>query len=117
MSKYRLSQLTGISQSSIGKIIAKESLPTMPTVEKICDALGVTMAQFFAGMDVPVSLSESQQEVLNIWNNLDEKELLPKVEKIVEKIKEDYEQIKSQVINHELEYLDDIVYGTITESV
>ena len=68
MSKYRL------SQSSIGKIIAKESLPTMPTVEKICDALGVTMAQFFAGMDVPVSLSESQQEVLNIWNNLDEKE-------------------------------------------
>ena len=57
-----------------GKIIAKESLPTMPTVEKICDALGVTMAQFFAGMDVPVSLSESQQEVLNIWNNLDEKE-------------------------------------------
>lgn len=74
MSKYRLSQLTGISQSSIGKIIAKESLPTMPTVEKICDALGVTMAQFFAGMDVPVSLSESQQEVLNIWNNLDEKE-------------------------------------------
>ena len=69
MSKYRLSQLTGISQSSIGKIIAKESLPTMPTVEKICDALGVTMAQFF-----PVSLSESQQEVLNIWNNLDEKE-------------------------------------------
>ena len=27
-----------------------------------------------AGMDVPVSLSESQQEVLNIWNNLDEKE-------------------------------------------
>lgn len=74
MSKYRLSQLTGISQSSIGKIIAKESLPTMPTVEKICDALGVTMAQFFAGMDVLVSLSESQQEVLNIWNNLDEKE-------------------------------------------
>ena len=46
MSKYRLSQLSGISQSSIGKIIAKESLPTMPTVEKICDALGVTMAQF-----------------------------------------------------------------------
>ena len=32
------------------------------------------MAQFCAGMDVPVSLSESQQEVLNIWNNLDEKE-------------------------------------------
>ena len=72
MSKYRLAQLTGISQTV--SFIAKESLPTMPTVEKICDALGVTMAQFFAGMDVPVSLSESQQEVLNIWNNLDEKE-------------------------------------------
>ncbi len=52
-----------------------------------------------------------------IIDNLEEKELLPKVEKIVEKIKEDYEQIKSQVINHELKYLDDIVYGTLKESV
>ena len=52
-----------------------------------------------------------------IIDNLEEKELLPKVEKIVEKIKEDYEQIKSQVINHELNYLDDIVYGTLKESV
>ena len=43
-----------------------------------------------------------------IIDNLDEKELLPKVEKIVEKIKEDYEQIKSQVINHELEYIDEV---------
>ena len=52
-----------------------------------------------------------------IIDNLEEKELLPKVEKIVEKIKEDYEQIKSQVINHELKYLDDIDYGTLKESV
>ena len=49
MSKYRLSQLTGISQSSIGKIIAKESLPTMPTVEKICDARGSNNGSVLCG--------------------------------------------------------------------
>ena len=74
MSKYRLAQITGISQSSIGKIIAKESLPSMPTLEKICDALGVTMAQFFDEKHVPINLTKSQQEVLKIWDSLDEKE-------------------------------------------
>ena len=68
MSKYRLSQLTGISQSSIGKIIAKESLQTMPTVEKICDALGVTMAQFFAGKDVPAPFLFLHLHVLQYQN-------------------------------------------------
>ena len=66
MSKYRLSQLTGISQSSIGKIIAKESLPTMPTVEKICDALGVTMAQFFAG----ITSLDNSENMANFFQNL-----------------------------------------------
>ena len=56
MSKYRLSQLTGISQSSIGKIIAKESLPTMPTVEKICDALSNPLSFYFLGTSAGIFL-------------------------------------------------------------
>lgn len=74
ISKYRLAQMTGISQSSIGKIISKDSLPTILTLEKICDALGVTMAQFFSEQESPVYLSEEQGEVLKIWDGLDEKE-------------------------------------------
>ena len=35
ISKYRLSQLSGISQSSLGRIMAQENLPSLITLEKI----------------------------------------------------------------------------------
>ena len=47
ISKYRLSQLSGISQSSLGRIMAQENLPSLITLEKICIALGVTYRSFF----------------------------------------------------------------------
>ena len=34
ISKYRLSQLSGISQSSLGRIMAQENLPSLITLEK-----------------------------------------------------------------------------------
>lgn len=69
VSKYRLSQLSGISQSSLGRIIAKESLPSLITLEKICKALDVTLSQFFREEN-PKDMTESQIEVLEIWNHL-----------------------------------------------
>ena len=39
ISKYRLSQLSGIPQSSLGRIMAQENLPSLITLEKICTAL------------------------------------------------------------------------------
>ena len=35
ISKYRLSQLSGISQSSLSRIMTQESLPSLITLEKI----------------------------------------------------------------------------------
>ena len=69
ISRYRLSQLSGISQSSLGRIIAKESLPSLITLEKICTALDVTLSQFFR-KENPGDSTENQSEVLEIWNNL-----------------------------------------------
>ena len=69
ISKYRLSQLSGISQSSLGRIMAQESLPSLITLEKICTALGVTLSQFFQEEN-PVVLTDKQKEILKIWNDL-----------------------------------------------
>ena len=69
ISKYRLSQLSGISQSSLGRIMAQENLPSLITLEKICTALGVTLLQFFQEGNSE-NLTEKQKEVLRIWNNL-----------------------------------------------
>ena len=67
ISKYRLSQLSGISQSSLGRIMAQENLPSLITLEKICAALGVTLSQFFQEGNSE-NLTEKQKEVLRIWN-------------------------------------------------
>ena len=69
ISKYRLSQLSGISQSSLGRSMAQENLPSLITLEKICTALGVTLSQFFQEDNLE-NLTEKQKEVLGIWNNL-----------------------------------------------
>ena len=74
ISRYRLSQLTGMSQTALGKIVSKESIPTIPTIEKICDAFGITLAQFFAEDGGRLNLTEDQNEILEIWDNLESKE-------------------------------------------
>ena len=43
--------------------------PKMPSYEKICAALGVTLSQFFQEGNSE-NLTEKQKEVLGIWNNL-----------------------------------------------
>lgn len=69
VSKYRLSQLSGISQSSLGRIMSGESLPSVITLEKICIALDVTLSQFFREENKE-DLTAPQKEILEIWGNL-----------------------------------------------
>ena len=69
ISRYRLSQLT-----ALGKIVSKESIPTIPTIEKICDAFGITLAQFFTKDGIRPDLSAGQLELVETWEYLDDKE-------------------------------------------
>jgi hypothetical protein len=50
-----------------------------------------------------------------IIDNLVDKELLPKVEKIVNTITKNFEEIKNHVQNNEIKYLDNIVYSVLQE--
>ena len=50
--------------------MTQESLPSLITLEKICE---VTLSQFFREEN-PVDLTESQKEILKIWDNLSTKE-------------------------------------------
>lgn len=50
-----------------------------------------------------------------IIDNLVDKELLPKVEKIVNAITKNFEEIKNHVQNNEIKYLDNIVYSILQE--
>ena len=72
--KYRLAQLTGITQTALGNILNQKSMPTMANLERICDAFEVTIAQFFSEDGRRLNLTDEQKEILEIWDGLDEKE-------------------------------------------
>ncbi len=73
ISKYRLSQLTGISQSAFSKMARQQSTLSMETIQRICQAFGITMAQFFSDSGEYPDLTGQQRELLHFWSLLDEK--------------------------------------------
>lgn len=71
ISRYRLAQLSGIAQSSISTLLNRRSVPTIQTLEKICEGLGMTLSQFFAGDEELPDLTEEQEQLLKDWNSMD----------------------------------------------
>lgn len=72
ISRYRLAQKSGIAQSSISTLLNRKSIPTIQTLEKICDGLDITLAQFFAGDEELPDLTEDQKQLISDWNTMDE---------------------------------------------
>lgn len=73
-SRYKLSQESGLEQSTISNLLNRKSLPNLLTLSKICDGFGITLSQFFQEEDKIVNLSEEQKEVLDVWLSLTEEE-------------------------------------------
>lgn len=68
--EYQLAERSGLPQSTISSWYRKNMVPTVPSLEKICQAFGITLSQLFAEGDVPVALTESQRTLLEQWNKL-----------------------------------------------
>lgn len=68
-SVYRLCKVTGLAQSTLSHIFHKDSEPTLSTLETICKAFGITLAEFFSdGAFVP--LTKEQRGLLDKWAGL-----------------------------------------------
>lgn len=74
ISKYRLSKLTGISQSALSKMSKKQSTLSLITLEKICAAFGISLAQFFSDEGCYPDLTEEQKHLLEEWSTLEPKQ-------------------------------------------
>ncbi len=73
MSKYRLSQITGISQSAFSKMARQQSSLSLETIQRICDAFGISLAQFFSESEEYPDLTAQQRLLIQYWTLLDEK--------------------------------------------
>ena len=70
--EYQLAERSGLPQSTISSWYRKNMVPTIPSLEKICMAFGIT--QLFAEEDSPVSLTDSQRKLLERWSRLSEEQ-------------------------------------------
>lgn len=70
--EYQLSEHSGLPQSTISSWYRKNLIPTIPSLEKICSAFGITLSQLFAEENTAVSLTASQKKLLDRWNRLSE---------------------------------------------
>ena len=70
--EYQLAEKSGLPQSTISSWYRKNMIPTVPSLEKICNAYGITLSQLFAEEDTLVSLTPSQQKLIEAWTKLNE---------------------------------------------
>lgn len=54
MSIYRLAREAKVSQSFLSAIEAGQKVPTVTTLQKICEALGISLAEFFTDKPIQV---------------------------------------------------------------
>lgn len=69
--EYQLAEKSGLTQSTISSWYRKNMLPSIPSLEKICDAFDISLSQFFLEIgNQPVLLNEKQQNLLNAASKL-----------------------------------------------
>lgn len=82
MTIYRLSKLSGVSESTLRNMFKRGSDPSVKTLELLCEALGVTLAEFFMEEDMELySLKKDEQEIIIAYRTRDyrEKDLIKRV--------------------------------------
>ena len=68
--EYQLSERSGLPQSTISSWYRKNMLPSIASLDKIAQAYGLTLSQFFAE-DENIVASDEEKQLLREWNKLD----------------------------------------------
>ncbi len=73
--EYQLAEKSELPQSTISSWYRKNQIPTIPSMEKICKAFGITLAQFFTDDNSEITqLTKAQSDLLHEWNRLNNRQ-------------------------------------------
>ncbi len=61
--EYEMAERAGMTQSTISSWYKKNMLPSIPSLEKICKAFGLTLSEFFLEQEKGATLSLTDQQV------------------------------------------------------
>ena len=72
---YRLAKEADIPYSTLNNMVNRTNIPTIPTLQKLCDAFGITLSQFFLEeTGTVVLINERQSKLLHHASKLDPKQ-------------------------------------------
>ena len=65
----KLAKASGLSESTIANIFKRNTVPSVSTLEQICNGFGTTLSQFFAEGDM-VEMTPDLKDLFDNWRNL-----------------------------------------------
>ena len=69
--EYQLAENSGLTQSTISSWYRKNLIPSITSLERICEAFGISLSQFFKDDTTSFTeITQSQQETLKRWSKL-----------------------------------------------
>lgn len=71
-SYYDLANESGLTQSTISSLLNRNNPPKVETLQCICEAFGITLAQFFLEDETIEILSQKEKNLVNLFRNLPE---------------------------------------------
>ena len=69
-SMYELAQEAGITQSTLTSIMKRGNPPKIETLESICEAFGITLAQFFLEDEELEVLGKNEKELISLFRRI-----------------------------------------------
>lgn len=64
MSVYRLAELSGLNQSTLANTFSRGTVPSIKNLECMCEAMDISMAQFFSEDSINIALTESEAQFI-----------------------------------------------------
>ena len=68
-SAYKLAKQSGLSEATIGNLIRRNTVPSIPTVEAVCNGFGISLSQFFSEGDT-IEVPSEYKPLIDCWSAL-----------------------------------------------
>ncbi|MBQ8134418.1 MAG: helix-turn-helix transcriptional regulator [Clostridia bacterium] len=73
LTTYKMAELSGLSHTTLANVFKRNTVPSIPTLERICNGFGITLSQFFAE-GAMVEMTPELQQLFDGWVNLTPKQ-------------------------------------------
>lgn len=70
MSVYRLAEMSGLNQSTLANTFSRGIVPSIENLGAMCEAMGVTLAQFFCDEEETDLLTPQEKKLIEAYRQL-----------------------------------------------